>query len=77
MEPSAFSGSKVNKLVAAEGYCFLGTDNGIWQINLDSGYSQIYDFPFIGSVQDMYIRDDALFIGSDKGLIKYLWKKNL
>lgn len=77
VEPSAYSGSKVNKLAIAKGYCFLCTDKGIWQINLDSGYSQIYDYPFIGSVQDMYIQDDTLLIGSDKGLIKYLWKKNL
>jgi len=77
VEPSSYSGSKVNKLVVVKEYCFLGTNDGIWQINIDNGYSQIYDFSFIGSVQDMYIRDDALFIGSDKGLIKYLWKKNL
>lgn len=77
VEPSAYAGSKVNNLVIANGYCFIGTDNGIRQINLDDGYSQLYDYPFIGSVQDMYIQSNTLLIGSDKGLIKYLWKKNL
>lgn len=77
VEPSAYAGSKVNNLVIAKGYCFIGTDSGIWQINLDDGYSQLYDYPFIGSVQDMYIQGNTLLIGSDNGLIKYLWKKNL
>ena len=77
VEPSVYAGSKVNNLVIANGFYFIGTDNGIWQINLDDGYSQLYDYLFIGSVQDMYIQGNTLLIGSDNGLIKYLWKKNL
>lgn len=77
VEPSAYAGSKVNNLVIANGYSFIGTDSGIWQINLNDGYSQLYDYSFIGSVQDMYINGNTLLIGSDNGLIKYLWKKNL
>ncbi|NHZ86948.1 MAG: hypothetical protein GWP19_13915, partial [Planctomycetia bacterium] len=77
VEPSAYAGSRVNDLVIENGYCFIGTNNGIWQINLADGNSQLYDYPFIGSVQDMYIQGDTLLIGSDNGLIKYLWKKNL
>ena len=77
VEPSAYTGSNVNNLVIANKYCFIGTDNGIWQINLNDGSSRLYDYPFIGSVQDMYILDDTLLIGSENGLIKYLWKKNL
>ncbi|MEE8341320.1 MAG: hypothetical protein V3R52_04415 [Candidatus Neomarinimicrobiota bacterium] len=74
LEPSAYAGSKVNNLVIANGYTFLGTDNGFWQINFNDGYSELYDYPFIGSVQDMYIQGNTLLIGSDNGLIKYLWK---
>ncbi|MEE9574434.1 MAG: hypothetical protein V3W20_15370, partial [Candidatus Neomarinimicrobiota bacterium] len=48
VEPSAYAGSKVNNLVIAKGYSFIGTDSGIWQINLNDGYSQLYDFSFIG-----------------------------
>ncbi|MCJ7802617.1 MAG: hypothetical protein MUP82_09715, partial [Candidatus Marinimicrobia bacterium] len=77
VEPSAYEGSKVNNLVIANGYCFIGIDDGIWQINIENGYSQLYDYPFIGSVQDMYIQGDTLLIGSDKGLIRYLWEKYL
>jgi ligand-binding sensor domain-containing protein len=77
VEPSAYAGSKVNNLVIANGYSFVGTDSGIWQINLNDGYSQLYDYSFIGSVQDMYIQGNTLLIGSNNGLIKYLWKKNL
>lgn len=77
VEPSAYAGSKVNNLVISSNYCFIGTDSGIWQINIDDGNSQLYDYSFIGSVQDMYIQGNTLLIGSDNGLIKYLWKKNL
>jgi len=77
VEPSSYRGSKVNNIIVRNEYCFLGTNHGIWQINIEDGNSQLYDFSFIGSVQDMYIQDDILLIGSDNGLIKYLWKKNL
>jgi len=77
VEPSSYRGSKVNNMIVRNEYCFLGTNHGIWQINIEDGNSQLYDFSFIGSVQDMYIQDDILLIGSDNGLIKYLWKKNL
>ena len=77
VEPSAYEGSKVNNFVIANEHCFVGVDYGIWQINTKNGYSQLFDYSFIGSVQDMYIQGETLLIGSDKGLIKYLWKKNL
>jgi hypothetical protein len=77
VEPSAYKGSKVNNLIVRNEYSFLSTDQGIWQINITDGNSHLYDYPFIGSVQDMYINDDILLIGSDNGLIKYLWNKNL
>ena len=77
VEPSAYDGSKVNNLTILNGYCFIGVDHGIWQIDIENGYSQLYDYSFLGSVQDMYIHGDILLIGSDNGLIKYLWKKNL
>ncbi len=76
VEPSTYEGSRVNNLVIENGYCFIGTDYGIWLIDIKNGYSQLFDYPFIGSVQDMYIQHDILLIGSDNGLIKYLWKKN-
>ncbi len=76
VEPSAYEGSKVNNLVILNGYCLIGVDYGVWQINIENGYSQLFDYPFIGSVQDMYIQGDILLIGSENGLIKYLWKKN-
>ncbi|MFC1565521.1 hypothetical protein ACFL4B_01080 [Candidatus Neomarinimicrobiota bacterium] len=77
VEPSAYDGSKVNNLAIENGYCFIGIDYGIWQINIENGYSQLYNYPFIGSVQDMYIQGNTLLIGSNKGLIRYLWKKYL
>ena len=77
LEPSMYKGSKVNKLAVSEGMCFLGTNHGIWQIDMNDGYSQLFDFKFIGSVNDLYIKEDILFIGSDNGFIKYFWKKNL
>jgi ligand-binding sensor domain-containing protein len=34
VEPSAYEGSKVNNLVILNGYCFIGVDYGVWQINI-------------------------------------------
>ena len=77
VEPSAYNRCKVINLIIRNWYCILGTNNGIWGINIADGNSHLYDFPFIGSVQDLYIQDDTLLIGSNNGFIKYLWKKNL
>ena len=77
VEPSVYKGSKVYNLVISNGYCFVGADYGIWQIDNEVEYSQFYDYPFIGSVQDMYIQGEILVVGSENSLNKYLWNKNL
>ena len=38
VEPSVYKGSKVYNLVISNGYCFVGTDYGIWQVDIEGGY---------------------------------------
>jgi len=77
VEPSMYRDSRVNTIAIKGKYCFLGTDNGIWQINMKDGYSQPFDYKFIGKVNDLFIRDDLILIGCENGLIKFFWKKNI
>jgi len=77
VEPSSYCGSNIKRIAISENYCFASTDGGMWQIDMNDGISQLFDFKFLDSVNDLYVNDDVLFIGSDEGFIKYLWKKNL
>ena len=36
-----------------------------------------YSYPFLGRVNDLFISDDVLWLGTNKGLTKFLWTKNL
>lgn len=77
VEPSLYGGSNIYTLVVEDGYCFLGTDSGLWQLDMRGGYSRLFDYNFIGRVNDLLIEEDRLYIGSTSGFIKYLWKKIL
>ena len=77
MEPSSFYGCNVNRVAIFDDYCFIGCEDGILQVNLNDGSSQLFDYSFIGTVRELYFIDDYILIGSNNGLIKYLWKKYL
>jgi len=77
VEPSLYSGSNIYTLVVEDDYCFLGTDRGLWQIDMKGGYSRVFEYNFIGKVNDLLIKEHKLYIGSTSGFIKYLWKNIL
>lgn len=77
VEPSLYSASSIFKTAFEGNFCFLGTDSGLWQIDMRGGYSKQFNYNFIGEVTDLLIKEDRLYIGSDNGLIKFLWKKSL
>jgi hypothetical protein len=58
-------------------YCFLGTNLGFDRIDLNRFFQRDYHYPFIGRVNDLFISDDVLWLGTNKGLTKFQWTKNL
>ncbi len=75
--PSSFYNDKeIQTLVANTNYIFLGSDNGLIRIDKRSGFISKYTFKFIGEVNDLFIDDNILWIGSTEGLIKFKWKRD-
>ena len=67
----------VNCLAINGNNIFLGTKDGIIRINEKTGFVQDYLFDFIGPVNELIIEDTILWAGTNNGLIKFKWKKDL
>jgi ligand-binding sensor domain-containing protein len=76
-ETAYFSGRKINAMAFSDEYCFLGTNFGFDRIDLNRFFQRDYRYPFIGQVNDLFISDDVLWLGTNKGLTKFQWTKNL
>jgi ligand-binding sensor domain-containing protein len=77
VEPTVYNAIKINTMKIVDHYCFLGTDIGLLRVDLISGFHRIYNFEFIGHVNDMYILGESIWIATSKGLVRFLWKKDL
>ena len=58
-------------------YCFLGTEQGLFRINLKTHRLREYSFDFIGSVNSLAYMDKFIWIGTSEGLLRFKWRKDL
>jgi ligand-binding sensor domain-containing protein len=77
VEPTVYNAIKINTMKIIDHYCFLGTDSGLIRVNLVSGLHRIYNFGFIGHINDMYISAESVWIATSKGLVRFLWKTDM
>ena len=56
---------------------FFGTNNGLYRINIKTGQIKDYNYSFIGKVNDLILDDNILWVGSNNGLIKFKWKRDI
>lgn len=76
VEPSIYSGRAVTSLQKDGDVLFIAQGKGFTRYELDSGQSRVYTYPFIGRVNDMYISNEILWLGTNQGLVKFHWKKD-
>ena len=67
----------VSDMIVIGKFCFIGTEQGLFRINMKSHRVREYDFDFIGSVNALEHIDKHLWIGSSEGLIRFKWRKDL
>ena len=76
-EPSKYGGSIPKSLAGTKQHLFIGTDNGIFRVDTNNDFFRMYNYPFIGQVNDLYIDKNLLWLGTSEGLIMFRWKKDL
>ena len=78
ISPSVVYGAEtVYSMTVNDKFLFLGTRNGLSRINKSTGLVREYKYPFIGQVNDMVLDGNVLWIGSNNGLLKFKWKRDL
>ncbi len=78
ISPSVVYGAEtVYSMTVNDKFLFLGTRNGLSRINKSTGLVREYTYPFIGQVNDMVLDENVLWIGSNNGLLKFKWKRDL
>ena len=58
-------------------YCFLGTEQGLFRINLKTHRMREYSFDFVGSVNSLAYTDKFIWIGTNEGVLRFKWRKDL
>ncbi len=76
VDPSIYGGQPVYSLQKDGDVLFIAQGQGFTRYEMDTGQSRVYAYPFIGRVNDMYISNEILWLGTNQGLVKFHWKKD-
>jgi len=74
---SNYKGLDVSDLLVVGKFCFIGTNQGMFRINLKSKRTREYNFDFIGSVNSIEKIGKYVWMGTSEGLIRFKWRKDL
>ena len=55
-------------------FVFMATANGLVQYDMKKNLLDIFNYSFIGQVNDLYIRYRKIWLGTTEGLISYRFK---
>lgn len=58
-------------------HIFIGTEKGLRRIHKQTGLMKEYSFNFLGQVNDISLDEKIVWLGTDKGLVKFNWKRDL
>jgi len=72
-----YQNKKIYSLAINDKFLFLGTEIGLVRINRKTGLIKDYLFSFIGQVNDIILKGNLIWLGTETGLIKFKWKKDL
>ncbi len=58
-------------------YLWILTNKSLIRVKLDNMLVRVYNYDFMGTLNDLYISGDKLWIGTSEGLIKFYWQRDL
>ena len=56
VDPSIFGGLNVKSMVINDNTLFISTINGIVKYEMEKNLMEIFNYPFMGQINDMYIK---------------------
>ena len=74
VDASIFGGLRVKSMAIDKDIIFLSTIDGIIKFDMRRNFMNIYNYSFIGQVNDMYINGRKLWLGTSKGLVSFKFK---
>ena len=74
---SDYKGFDVSDMVILGKFCFIGTVESMFRINLKSKRIREYNFEFIGAVNSIENIGKYIWMGTSEGLIRFNWRKDL
>jgi len=77
VNPTVYSGKIIKKMFVYDQYLWILTNKSLIRVKLDNMLVKIYNYNFMGTLNDLYITDDELWIGTSEGLIKFYWQRDL
>jgi len=76
--PSAIYHAKtIYSMAVNNNHIFIGTDSGLSRIHKKTGFTKDYNYDFIGKVNDIILDDKTVWLGTNSGLIKFNWKRDI
>ena len=76
-EPTIYNNDFVKELNVYKKQLFIITERGLIRMHMKRQFQRLYNYPFIGIVNDLYVTRDRLWLATDNGLIQFSWKKDL
>ena len=74
VNPSIFGGLEIKTMALDNNIIFIATTNNLVQYDMEKNLMDVYNYSFIGQVNDMYIKDRRIWLGTTEGLISYQYK---
>ena len=56
---------------------FIVTDNSLIRLKMNKGFYKEYDYQFIGTINDIFVENNHVWLATNNGLIQFKWVKDL
>lgn len=69
--------TKIYSFSVTNEWCFIGTNRGLIRYDRVYNLTDKYQFPFLGSIREIIVRDNQLYLGTNNGLVLFNWTYDL
>ena len=74
VESSIYGTLEVQSIALAKETIFIATVNGLVQYDMKKNSLEIFNYKFMGNINDLYIKGRKIWLGTSQGLISYRYR---
>ena len=67
---------RISAMTFNENYAFFGNKSGLFKFDFEHFFIDEYSYPFLGHINTLYLENEELWVGTSKGLTRFLWKND-